>query len=119
MRERISLERRVTVPATFNTPEPTEQYTVVATVWAQVDTPRMGDLYTGDQLYNGVNVQTTPTYRFIVRYRDDISSHDNVIRWNDELYKIYDTGVISPERRSQYLVISARLVGDDTKGANQ
>ncbi len=119
MRDRVSLERRVTISAAFGDPEPTEQHTVIAEVWAQVDTPRMGNLGVGDRVYNGVNIQESSSYTFTIRYRDDITSHDTIIKWQGDIFKITKTGIISPQRRNQYLVISAVLAGDAEKEANQ
>lgn len=118
LRDRISLERRSTVYGM--SAEPTEQHTVIAEVWAKVETPRADSIIaSGDQFHNGVNTNALPDYRFTIRYRADLNSSDIIIRWRGELYHIEDTGIMSPEKRLEYLVIPARLAGDDTKEANQ
>lgn len=117
MRDRISLERRVTVPPQWDNPENTIAYTVIAEVWAKVDTSFMISSGQGDQNYNGVDLQRKPAYKFTVRYRDDIRSSDTVIRWRDQLYKIDDVG--DPEKRQEYLVLVSMLRGDDDLQATQ
>jgi head-tail adaptor len=119
MRERISLFRRATFISDFDSPEAGEKHTLLAEVWAQIDTPRMGDLRAGDQSYNGVNPEAIPTHRFTIRHRTDVSSHDTIVKWNGKTFNLVNTGVISPQGRDQYLVLSAVLLGDSSKGANQ
>lgn len=117
MRDRISLERRTTVPPQFDNPENTISYVVIAEVWAKVETAFMVSTGEGDQNYNGVDLQKKPAYKFTIRYRNDLKSSDTVVRWRDQLYKIDD--IADPEKRQEYLILSSMLRGDDDLGANQ
>lgn len=115
MRERVSLERRSTVPPDFGEPENTIDYTVIAEVWAKVDS--ISYQGSGEKMYNGVNISRVPALRFTVRFRSDVTTFDTAIRWRGQLYQI--NAVDSPEERQQYTYLTSFLKGDDTLGANQ
>ncbi len=117
MRDRISIERREVVPPQYGEPEATYQYTVLAEVWSKVDTSFYISTSQGDQLYNGVNTQKRPAYKFTIRFRDDVYSPNTVIRWRDQLYPI--DAVADPEKRNLYLTLISILRGDDSLQANQ
>ena len=120
LRDRIKFERRSTIAPDYDSAELSIEFTEIATVWAKVETPGLGQTTgSGDRLYNGVNVDPGNNYKFTIRYRADINAFDTVIRWENQLFKIINTGHLSPQRRGQYLEIPAELYGDDSEKANE
>ena len=116
MRDRISLERRTTVPPDMGETEASMSFEVIAEVWAKVDaiTTYQG---AGDSSYNGVNTSKVPALKFTFRYQSVIYSSNTVVRWRDKLYAISD--VSSPDERLEYTSIVSILRGNDTLEANQ
>lgn len=117
MRDRISIEVKFQSVG-LNTPEAIQNFTVLATVWAQVDTIEAGGSHSpGDQYYNGINLDPTTLHIFTIRYRNDLNASNMYIRWKGALYRIHK--IKNPEENFQYLSLVCRKEGDDTLKASQ
>lgn len=118
IRDRISLERRVRLPPQdFENSDGSEVLTVIAEVWAKVETAFMISQGQGDANYNGVNLEKKPAYRFTIRYRGDLNSSNTVVRFRGKLFAIGEIG--NPELRNEYETLVCPLRGLDTLEANQ
>jgi len=115
MRDRISLERRTTVPPDFGEPENSIVFEVISEVWAKVDS--ISYQGSGERMYNGVNISRVPALRFTIRNRSDLTSFDTIVRWRGQIYQI--NAIDSPEERLQYTSLISFLKGDESQGANQ
>lgn len=117
MRDRISIEIK-SQSVGFDTPEAIQSFTVLATVWAQVDTIEAGGSHSpGDQYYNRVNLDPVTFHIFTIRYRNDLNASNIYIRWKGTLYRIHK--IKNPEENSQYLSLICRKEGDDILKASQ
>lgn len=115
MRERVSLKERSITPPDFNSASFTENYIQIAEVWAVVETKDFSS--SGQVLFAEVNdPDARPSHRISIRYRDDITSETR-ISWRDELYEILP--VTNFEERNGYLMLDCKLMGSDTREANQ
>jgi SPP1 family predicted phage head-tail adaptor len=113
MRDRIQLRSRVITPPTFGTAAPTEEYALIAEVWAKAETLTQ---QRAKAMFNEVNIEQLPAHLFTIRYRSDVTA-ETVITFRDENYDI--TGTIRPDERIEYLELGCRILGDKDKGANQ
>jgi len=115
MRDRVSLERRTTVPPDFGEPENSIVFEVISEVWAKVDS--ISYQGSGERLYNGVNISRVPALRFTIRNRSDLTSFDTIVRWRGQIYQI--NAIDSPEERLQYTYLVSFLKGSEDEQANQ
>jgi len=113
MRERITIHVRTATAPAFNTASMSEDYDDGTPVWAAVMTLDFAN--SGQNIFDSVNLQTAPSHKMVIRYRNDITA-ENIIRWRDNEYKILR--IINPEERNQYLEMFVNLKGDEDFAAN-
>lgn len=118
MRERISIESK-SQSVGFNTPEAIQTFTVVATIWAQLDTAESKSSISpgGDQLYNGINIDTKTLHIFTIRHREGLNASNMYVRWKGDLYRIKK--IANPQENYQYLNLMCHKEGDETLLASQ
>jgi len=114
MREKIGLNERSIRPPAYGSADITEAYTLIANVWAKVDT--LDYQSSGRREFDGVDVGESATHAFTIRYRDGVTA-ETVIDYGGELYKILR--VTDLDERHQFLKLDAKVLGDNDKAANQ
>lgn len=120
MRERITLHIRDITAPKFGTAKPTEAYDTGTKVWASVKTFDL--IGAGQKLFDGVDPENQPSHLFVMRWREFLDdcitpiTSEIRIRWRGDAYEIKKT--INPEERNEYWELFAKLLGDQTKEAN-
>ena len=114
MRERIELRQRDVKPPKFGTSSITEEYEIIDTVWAKMETSKFAG--TGRQEFDAVNLGPRATHIFTIRFNADVSA-ETVVTYRGENYEILND--IDPEERQQYLALNCKLKGDKTLEANK
>lgn len=110
LRDCISLENRAITAPNFNNVGFTENYTQIIETWAKVETGFE------NRVFDQVALEPRPSHRFTIRFRDNITTETR-IRYKDNLFRIIQ--IDNPEERDEYLILMARLEGDDQLEANQ
>ena len=118
MRERVSIYDRGMVAPVAGSMEFVEGLTLVATVWAMMETTSGYHIFDGDKMFDGVDVNTDnkTIHQFTIRYRDDIE-YQQVIKYKGFHYQIMK--VENSESRSRFLFLYCVMLGDDTKEVNK
>jgi len=114
MRERVGLYERSIRPPVFGSADITEQYILLAKVWAKIDTIAFQG--TGRDDFGGVDVGERATHSFTIRFRDDLTA-ETVIDYRGEHYKIIKT--TDMDERQLFIKMDAKVLGDNDKAANQ
>jgi SPP1 family predicted phage head-tail adaptor len=116
LRERIELFAKNIQAPVFNSASHTQEFTLIAEVWAKIVTRSPGE-----DTFTDVNVQpqnrvAQATHIFTIRYRSDISA-ETVVLYEGNYYEILN--IDDTETRNEYWVIHAKLLGDSSLKANQ
>tara|TARA_R110000851_G_scaffold134568_2_gene269877 strand:- start:1896 stop:2282 length:387 start_codon:yes stop_codon:yes gene_type:complete len=110
LRECISLEDRSIQAPSFDDTSFSEGYTDIIETWAMVETEFK------NRVFDDVALEAKPSHKFTIRWRDTITSETR-IRYDGDLYRITQTD--DTETRKEYLILFAKLDGDESKEANQ
>jgi len=116
MRDRILLQRRTITAPGFNSVGFTQSYETIREVWAKVETNRGQRLFGGVELRENTETRASATHAFSIRWRTDVTEQTR-ITFNDDLYRIIE--VDDTEMRNEYLILFAKLEGDDDLEVNQ
>ena len=110
MRERILLQERTVTAPVFGSSSFTEVYAGGISRWAKVETNFSG------RLFDGVQLSEIPSHKFTIRFSSAVTTETR-IRYKNVLYRILRLDNL--EMRDEYLILFAKIDGDDTKEANQ
>ena len=110
LRECISLEQRAIAAPSFDSASFTQDYEVIAEVWAKVETR------SGQRTFDNVVIEDGITHIFTIRHRDDVTSETRV-RYKGDLYRIRKTENL--EERDEYIVLRCEEDGGEEQEANQ
>ena len=113
LRERVEVGDNILRTAGFGKSGMRRTFVLENEVWAEVETVTF--VSAGEVLFNGVNISTTASHVFIMRYRENFTS-EKWIRWRGQAYEV--DKVMEPEERKQYTIAFAYLEGTQTKLAN-
>ncbi|MGR3179837.1 MAG: head-tail adaptor protein [Candidatus Anammoxibacter sp.] len=110
MRERIVLQERSVAAPVFGSSSFTQDYDTGIERWAKVETQFSG------RFFNGVELVDRPSHKFTIRFSSTITTETR-IRYKSVLYRILQLDNL--EMRDEYLILFAKIDGDDTKESNQ
>lgn len=114
MRERITLHVRAITEPDFDSAEFTETYDEGVECWAMVETPTVN--FKGQNIFDGVNINEAATHVFIIRFDSEFTAQ-NMIKFEGETYDILP--IDNPDRRDEYLILPARLLGNSDLRVNE
>lgn len=116
MRDRIEIySRRIGVP-NFGDTSFDQTHTLIETLWATVQTFQGNKTFTGNNVFDGVDIEAKIVEQFVIRYRDDIVV-SNIIKFNGNVYKI--ELVDNADFRKRFLYLYTSLLGEDGLEVNQ
>lgn len=110
LRDRVELLNTTLRPSGFNKAGAKHRFTVVASIWAKVETTEFAG--SGERIFKGVNIATNASHVLTIRSRDDVDSQ-NFIRWKGENYRIEK--VTPQEERDEFMQLFCLLEGDVNK----
>ena len=110
LRECISLEQRAIAAPSFDSASFTQDYEVIAEVWAKVETR------SEQRTFDNVNIGEIITHEFTIRHRDDVTSEIR-IRYKDVLFRIIK--IENLEERDDYILLKCKEDGGEEQEANQ
>jgi len=100
----------------FSTANFHQQFTIIKTAWAKVETPSYAG--SGENKFNDVALASAITHVFTIRYdADNVITAEAFVEWEDNHYRILKT--INPEERNEYQELRCQLLGDKDLEANQ
>ena len=110
MRERIGLYTRSLTEPDFGEVKMDQDYTLIAEVWAAVQTVK------GKKLFAGVQTDDKDiTEIFTIRYRSDVTS-ETIVKFRDDYYKIVKPNDL--DRRKRFIELLCTEKGEADKEAN-
>ena len=110
MRDRVSLYDRAIQAPVFGTPNITQEYTLLGSVWSSIETIK------GPTVFDDVDTKKQVTIEFKIRYRSDVTSETRVL-FSGDYYEILEP--TNNDKRDRFMFLRCALLGDQNLEVNR